>query len=125
MTVQTWEPIPPGHPGVLTRNAYQHALAQARRDCRGQFLRSRGKWLTAYKGDQIVAGECESWEWDGKRTSVTAAIEEARRKGWTELRISGGIDASSTIDFQDYDPWVAEWSVCVWEASPRQAQEDK
>jgi hypothetical protein len=116
-TVRTWEPIPPGHPGVLTRNAYQDALAQARRDCRGQFLRSRGKWLTAYQGDQIVAGECESWEWDGKRTSVTAAIEEAQRKGWTELHISGGIDASDTISFEDYDPWVAEWSVCVWEAA--------
>ena len=116
MTVQTWQPIPPGHPGVLTRNAYQDALAQARRDCRGQFLRSRGKWLTAYQGDQIVAGECETWEWDGKRTSVTEAIAEAQQKGWTEVHISGGIDASSTIDFEDYDPWVAEWSVCVWEA---------
>jgi hypothetical protein len=114
-TVQT---IPPGHPGVLTRNAYQDALAQARRDCRGQFLRSRGRWLTAYQGDLIVAGECESWEWDGKRTSVTEAIAEARRLGWTELHISGGIDASDTISFDDYEPWVAEWSVCVWEAQP-------
>jgi hypothetical protein len=123
MTVQTWEPIPPGHPGVLTRNAYQTALAQARRDCPGQFLRSRGKWLRACKGDQTIAGEAECWEWDGKRTSVTKAIEGARRMGADRLYIEGGIDASGTIDFADYEPLVAEWSVCVWEAPQPDAQE--
>lgn len=121
-TVQTWEPIPPGHPGVLTRNAYQDALAQARRECRGLFLRSRGKWLRACKGDETIAGEAESWEWDGKRTSVTEAIAEAQRMGADRLYIEGGIDASGIIDFADYEPYVAEWSVCVWESLPREVQ---
>jgi len=122
-TVRTWQPIPPGHPGVLTRNAYQDALSQARRDCRGQFLRSRGKWLRACKGSETIAGESESWEWSGKRDDAVRAIAEAQRKGADRLYIEGGIDASDTIGFDDYEPYVAEWSVCIWEALP-EAQPD-
>lgn len=98
--------------------AYQEALAEARRNCgRDGVLRSRGKCFYATRGGQILAGEAESWPWDGTLRDLNRAIAECERLGATDLHIDGGINwAASPAAFNDfdYDPWVAEWGVRVW-----------
>lgn len=98
--------------------SYQDALHEARRSYgRGSYY-SRGKSLIAVRGDNVVAGEAESWLWDGTLKSLLAAIDEARLEHRADfLVIQGGIDyAINPRDYADgaYDPWVGEWSVTVW-----------
>jgi hypothetical protein len=101
--------------------AYQDALKWSKRDIGAGCYRSRGKWLKAIDANgNLLAGDCDSWEWDGTLKSLIAAINETRfgEPKAVALFLEGGIDyAASLRDFSDgaYDPWVGEWSVAVWE----------
>lgn len=97
---------------------YQDALKFAKREIgRGTYI-SRGRHLKALRNDEIVAGEAESWAWDGTLKSLIQAIDEARLNDNADcLVIEGGIDYAVTPrDYADgaYDPWVGEWAVTVW-----------
>lgn len=106
--------------GVVSAS-YQDALREARHDCgRGTYV-SRGKSFIALRDDNVVAGETESWPWDGTLKSLLAAIDEARFGHEADtLVVYGGINyAASPRDYAEcaYDPWVGEWSVTVWRKS--------
>lgn len=97
---------------------YQDALHEAKRDCgRGSFY-SRGRWFRALRDGELVAGEADSWAWDGTLKGLIKAIDEACfGEGADCLVIEGGIDyAVNPRDYADgaYDPWVGEWAVTVW-----------
>lgn len=103
---------------AVCSGSYQDALREARRDCgRGTYV-SRGKSLIALRDSDVVAGEAESWLWDGTLKGLLAAIDEARFGDKADtLVVQGGINyAASPRDYADcaYDPWVGEWSVTVW-----------
>lgn len=98
---------------------YNDALKFAKREIGGGCYRSRGRYIKAFRDGNIVAGECDSWPWDGTLKSLVSAIDDVRfgeAKADT-LIIEGGIDYAATpADWADcnYDPWVAEWNVVVW-----------
>ena len=100
---------------------YQAALFEAKNEIGHGIYRSRGKWIkvTDANGD-ILAGEDDSWEWDGTLKSLIAAIDESRfgDPKAAALYLEGGVDyAASVRDFSDgaHESWVGEWSVLVWE----------
>lgn len=102
--------------------AYHKAYYDARRSCghRG-LLASRGKSLHALdaRGD-VLAGEAESWMWDGTLASLSKAMEDAAGMGAAELTIEGGFNWSASprhLASGDYDPWVESWSVTVWKGA--------
>lgn len=97
--------------------AHQDALRHAQREIgRGTFM-ARGKHLKALRDGDLVAGEAESWPWDGTLRSLRRAIAECDTLRADTLVVEGGIDYAPTPrDYADgaYDPWVGEWSITVW-----------
>lgn len=99
--------------------SYQDALKYAKRELGAGCYRSRGKWLKAVDAnDNVVAGECDTWGWDGTLKSLIEAINEARfQHNASALYIEGGVDYAAALrDFDDgaYDPWVGQWCITVW-----------
>jgi hypothetical protein len=90
------------------------AMHSARRNCQPGFLTGRGKHFKLLKGEQVIAGECDSWEWDGTGKELKAAIAYAQANDGDVLYIDGGINWQESLRDGDYEPWVAEWSVTVW-----------
>jgi hypothetical protein len=104
------------------RAAREAALVEARENCgRGTFV-SRGASFSGLsaKGD-VVLGEAESAPWSGTGKSLLDEIHAARfdlkRTGVSELYLQGGFNFAENpraLADGSYDPWVAEWSVCIW-----------
>jgi hypothetical protein len=90
------------------------AMNWARNSCNPGFLQSRGRHFKVVKGDQVIAGEADSWEWDGTGKALNEAIAYAKAEQADTLYIDGGINWRENLRDGDYDPWVAEWSVTVW-----------
>lgn len=99
--------------------AYQLALSDAKRGIgRGVYM-SRGRFLKAvdFKGN-VVQGECESWAWDGKASTLAKALQVFDADpDVAYISIEGGINyAESVSAFRDgaYDPYVEDWAVTVF-----------
>lgn len=100
--------------------AYQEALRQAKRDCEPGFFLSRGRWIrVTANGDSILDdGECE---FRGTQKQLDAIVAEyVGKPGVTHVYIEGGLNWTSSLrdlrDYGDYEPWVGEWRVTIWDA---------
>jgi hypothetical protein len=95
--------------------AYQEALSAARRLAPRGFLTSRGRHFKMLKGDQVIAGECDSWPWDGTVAKLKQAILEAVASDADALYVEGGVDWRESPGDDYSEPWLTEWTVTVWE----------
>jgi len=82
------------------------------------FVRSRGTLLCTISAqgqcEPNVAAECPEWHGTRREIEQLVAKVEASYPDVTEIIVSGGYDISETLDFDDYEPRVAEWDVLVW-----------
>jgi hypothetical protein len=63
--------------------------------------------------------EAEGPWWMGTKKEIVELVSEVLSKYPTveEIYIAGAFDMSDRMDFDDYEPRVAEWSVTVWSAA--------
>ncbi len=98
------------------------ALREAKSDWTYKYQPSRGQFLcTGDANGQCapnVEAECPTW--DGNLRSIKTLIEKVKQDypAVTKIYLSGGYDgAESPYAYQqgDYEPWIASWSVPIWE----------
>lgn len=107
------------------RQARSEAFKEAK-DYGLPWVFSRGAYVATVgiNGDQ-----CEPWpgadpyEWDGKVKSLPALIEKAKSYPHVaKVVVEGGYDGADTMeqktDGGDYEPWIASWTVTVWQREP-------
>ena len=97
-------------------NSYQAAMAGAKREIKGGFFRSRGRWVRVLaNGDSVV--DNGDLEFKGTQKQLDEIVAEyGELPGLEGIYIEGGVDwASSLRDFGDcdYEPWVTEWAVNI------------
>lgn len=117
---------------ALNFNAIKQAVSQARREAhidakrhgrtvRCPFVRSRGTFIATIDD----AGQCAPYEeacaydWNGTKREIVETVAKVL-DGYPnvkEVYIAGGFDIAETIDFDDYEPQVSNWSVTVWTAA--------
>jgi gamma-glutamylcyclotransferase (GGCT)/AIG2-like uncharacterized protein YtfP len=99
--------------------AFRECVDESEREIKGGKLYSRGKYIRIIKGEETVAGEADSWPWDGTLKSLESAIEVAKYQHRADyLAIDGGLDWALNPAAKadgDYDPLVNDWSVIAWE----------
>lgn len=102
------------------RKARSEAEREARRNCGKGWLFSRGAWVIGIsyeEGDPVwsdgmieFAGTYK--QMDELLHDVVACLPQRI----DEIRIEGGFNWSASLVYyhQEYEPWVSEWSVVVW-----------
>jgi hypothetical protein len=83
---------------------------------------SRGAYVATV---DAIGNQCEPWpgadamQWDGKLSSLPKLIEQAKAHPHVaKVVVEGGYDGADTMaDKQsgNYEPWIASWTVTVWE----------
>lgn len=117
----------PTHAGMLIAIQEARAAAyQEARDAVGErgVYQSRGAWaLTCDQGGRvgplIEAVPNKDWSTQKAFNKLIAEIE-VKHPEVTQIFVEGGFDyAESPRAMQDgeYDPWVSDWSVKVWDRS--------
>ena len=111
----------------LSLNELRQQIAEARETCLAEtshipYVRSRGVFLcTADAHGQCAPNpEAECPPWRGTRHEIETLIDNVLLRYPAVLRIavSGGYDGAESLrNYVDgyYAPWVARWSVPVWE----------
>lgn len=87
--------------------AVYRTLRALRRDF--PFIRSRGKVI--YWGTEAKGRTSDEWGWTGTWKNFKAAVAEARSEGAEWISVANGWDGSRDFDFDDYEPWIADWSL--------------
>jgi len=98
--------------------AYQAALKKARQITGKGFHRSRGRWVVVVGQSDALIGSGE-WEWKGTAKQLHEVMAYASNPDVAGIFLEGGVDFAEHINGfadGDYEPWVAEWSVSLWEA---------
>jgi hypothetical protein len=98
--------------------AYQLALREAKEGCGKGFYQSRGRYIYVIRGDEVIAGGGEEWDWKGTKADIQKAIDTLGEGNYGYVLISGGIDfAEEMVGFREgwYTPHVADWDVLVFE----------
>lgn len=80
--------------------------------------------------ENVLAGN--GWEWDGTLATIKRAAAKAAESGeLVGVYVDGGFDYADSPRAKqdgDYDAWVTDWSVPVWEepkaVAPTQQRED-
>ena len=91
--------------------------AKARKEAEGcaPIIRSRGAYFTALSDDEKLT-ESDMIEFKGIK-QLRKDIAYWKTQGATKFFIEGGFDAGESIRYfyDDYQPWVSDWSVEVSE----------
>lgn len=105
------------------QDARWFALLESQSACgKGGVHRSRGVEFSVVddRGDKLNESGC--WSWGGGKAEYDRDIAAILAK-WPEavaIHLEGGYDFSESIYAfaqGEYDPWVSEWSVLVWQKS--------
>ena len=90
---------------------------KARREAEGcaPIIRSRGTFFTALSDEEKLT-ESDTIEFTTLK-NLRKAIAYWKSRGATKFFIEGGFDAGESIKYfyDDYQPWVSDWSVEVSE----------
>ncbi len=98
----------------------QHERSKTRKEAwdnvgRKGFLKSRGSYVYAINGGNVVAGEAETIEYEGTKKQLLKMIEQYPG---CEIQVSGGFDYAESprayYNDGDYEPWVGDWSVIAY-----------
>lgn len=107
---------------IRDRIAVARAAAVKEAKAAGGCYFSRGTYIaTADKGGQCApCPEAEALAWDGTVKEIVELVNRVRADypNVLSVYIAGGYDsADSPQAYRDgeYEPWVSEWSVPVWE----------
>ena len=96
--------------------AYQESLQKAHQITGKGFHRSRGRWVVITGHNDVLVGFGE-WKWAGTAKQLAEIMQYALDSNVTGIYIDGGVDIAEAlrdIDDSAYEPWVAEWSVCLY-----------
>jgi hypothetical protein len=102
-------------------DARHAALKDARAEWTFRYIRSRGMFLsTIGKNGQCQpkpSAECPTWHGTLREITDLVSLVETTYPEVTEILIEGGYDGADSLRAyldDDYQPWVAAWSVTVW-----------
>lgn len=101
--------------------ARETARREARRNCSGCHIASRGTHIATLNADGQCrpCPEADAIDWNGTAKEIVRLIEECIKShpDVTKVYIGGGFDAAQNLrEYLDgiYDPWVESWDVDIW-----------